>query len=71
MGKMSQLSAMLDDGASADNIADWIFSLKVQRGEDINEDTEYYCLLLAKKFKMEHEAMQNIRRNNGDKNKSE
>ena len=66
MGKMSQLSAMLDDGASAEKIADWIFSLRVQRGEDINEDTEYYCLLLAKKFKMEHEAMQNLRRNNSD-----
>jgi len=63
MGKMSQLSAMLDDGASADNIADWIFSLKVQRGEDINENTKFECLHLAKKFKMEHDATQNIRRN--------
>lgn len=63
MGKMSQLNAMLNEGASSNQIADWIFSLRVQRGEDINEDTEYFCLLLAKKFKMEHEAMQNLRRN--------
>ena len=62
MGKMSQLNAMLNDGASTNQIADWIFSLRVQRGEDINEDTEYLCLLLAKKFKMEHDAMQNLRR---------
>jgi len=64
MGKMSQLSAMLDDGVSANNIAEWLFSLKVQRGEDINENTKFECLHLAKKFKMEHEATKNIRRNN-------
>ncbi len=56
MGKMSQISAMLDDGMSANHIADWIFSLKVQRGEDINENTKFKCLHLAKKFKQEHEA---------------
>ena len=55
MGKMSQLSAMLDDGMSADYIADWIFSLKVQRGEDINQNTKFECLHLAKKFKQERE----------------
>ncbi len=52
---MSQLSAMLDDGMSADYIADWIFSLKVQRGEDINQNTKFECLHLAKKFKQERE----------------
>jgi len=55
MGKMSQLSAMLDDGMSANYIADWIFSLKVQRGEDINQNTKFECLHLAKKFKQERE----------------
>ena len=54
MGKMSKLSAMLDDGVSANHIADWLFSLKVQRGEDINENTKFECLHLAKKFKHEH-----------------
>tara|TARA_R110001592_G_scaffold268049_2_gene534225 strand:+ start:2316 stop:2510 length:195 start_codon:yes stop_codon:yes gene_type:complete len=55
MGKMSQLSAMLDYGMSAEYIADWVFSLKVQRGEDINENTKSECLDLAKKFKQERE----------------
>lgn len=55
MGKMSQLNAMLNDGMSANHIADWIFSLKVQRGEDINENTKSKCLHLAKKFKQERE----------------
>ena len=52
---MSQLSAMLDYGMSAEYIADWVFSLKVQRGEDINENTKSECLDLAKKFKQERE----------------
>ena len=60
MGKMSQLNAMLNDGASTNQIADWIFSLKVQRGENINEDTTKNCLETAKKFKREHEVKKNV-----------
>jgi len=60
MGKMSQLNAMLNDGASTNQIADWIFSLKVQRGEDINEDTPKNCLETAKRFKREYEVKKNV-----------
>ena len=52
---MNQLLAMLDEGMSADYIADWLFNLKVQRDEDINENTKVECLHLAKKFKQERE----------------
>ena len=52
---MSQLSAMLEDGASTKEIADWIFSLKVQRGENINENTYERCVETAKMFKQENE----------------
>ena len=60
MGKMSQLSAMLEDGASTKEIADWIFSLKVQRGENINENTYERCVETAKMFKQEDEAKKNV-----------
>jgi len=60
MSKMSQLNAMLNDGASTNQIADWIFSLKVQRGENINEDTPKTCLETAKRFKKEHEVKKNV-----------
>ena len=63
---MSQLSAMLDDGGSAENSGEWIWSMKVQSGVDRNENTKFECLHLAKKFKMEYDATQNIRRNNSD-----
>lgn len=61
MGKMSQLAAMLDDGASAKQVADWIFSLKVQRGENINESTYDKCMETAKMFVRENEAKKNVR----------
>ena len=61
MGKMSQLSAMLEDGASTKEIADWIFSLKVQRGENINENTYERCVETAKMFVQEDEAKRNVR----------
>tara|TARA_R100001460_G_scaffold104217_1_gene149796 strand:+ start:1833 stop:2015 length:183 start_codon:yes stop_codon:yes gene_type:complete len=60
MGKMSQLNAMLDNGASSKQIADWIFSLKVQRGENINETTYDKCMETAKMFKQEDEAKKNV-----------
>ena len=60
MGKMSQLNAMLEGGASAKKIADWIFSLKVQRGENINETTYDKCMETAKMFKQEDEAKKNV-----------
>ena len=56
MGKMSQLAAMIEDGASAKKVADWIFSLKVQRGENINENTYDKCMETAKMFIQEDEA---------------
>lgn len=62
MSKMSKLAAMLDDGASAKQIADWIFSLKVQRGEDINEDTLDKCLETAKMFVRQDEVKRNVRK---------
>jgi hypothetical protein len=61
MGKMSQLAAMLDDGASAKQIADWIFSLKVQRGENINETTYDKCMEAAKMWVRQDEAKRNVR----------
>jgi len=60
MGKMSQLAAMLDDGASAKQVADWIFSLKVQRGENINENTYDKCMETAKIFVRKDEAKKNV-----------
>ena len=60
MSKMSQLAAMLDDGASAKQIADFIFSLKVQRGENINEHTYDKCIETAKMFIQEDEAKKNV-----------
>lgn len=62
MGKMSQLNAMLDNGASAKQIADWIFSLKVQRGEDINENTFDKCLETARMFVRQDEVKRNVRK---------
>ena len=61
MGKMSQLNAMLDNGASVKQIADWVFSLKVQRGENINEDTFDKCLETAKMFVRQDEVKKNDR----------
>ena len=62
MGKMSQLAAMLDDGASAKQVADWIFSLKVQRGENINETTYDKCMETAKMFIQKDEVKRNVRK---------
>ena len=62
MGKMSQLNAMINDGASTKKIADWIFKLKVQRGEDINETTYDKCLETAKMFVRQDEVKKNDRR---------
>lgn len=59
MSKMSQLAAMLDEGASVIKIADFIFSLKVQRGENINEYTYDRCIETAKMFKQD-EAKKNV-----------
>ena len=60
MGKMGQLAAMLEDGASTKEIADWIFSLKVRRNENINENTYDKCMETAKMFKQENEAKKNV-----------
>ena len=61
MSKMNQLAAMLDDGASSKQIADWIFSLKVQRGENINENTYDKCMETAKMFVRKDEVKRDVR----------
>tara|TARA_R100000734_G_C3314830_1_gene106555 strand:+ start:1292 stop:1483 length:192 start_codon:yes stop_codon:yes gene_type:complete len=50
MGLMSEIHIMLNNGATVKEIADWIFSLKVSRGEIINEDTLEDCYFTAKHF---------------------
>lgn len=50
MGLMKELHIMLSNGATVNEIADWIFSLKVSRNEDINENTKQVCLDTAKHF---------------------
>lgn len=62
MSKMSQLNAMLDNGASAKQIADWIFSLKVQRGENINETTYDKCMETAKMWVRKDEVKRDAQR---------
>ena len=62
MSKMSQLNAMLDDGASAKQIADWIFILKVQRRENINKTTYDKCMETAKMFVRQDEVKKNVRK---------
>jgi hypothetical protein len=42
-------------------IADWVFSLKVQRGEDINETTYDKCMETAKMWVRKDEAKRNVR----------
>ena len=54
MGKMKELYIKLEEGQTAEQIADWIFSLKVSRGEDINENTPKECLETAKHFIVQH-----------------
>lgn len=47
---IKELHIMLSNGATVNEIADWIFSLKVSLNENINENTEKECLDTAKHF---------------------
>ena len=50
MGYTGELHTMLSNGATVQEIADWLFSLKVSRGHDINENTKEDCFVTAKHF---------------------
>ena len=50
MGYTGELHTMLSNGATVQEIADWLFSLKVSRGHDINENTKEDCFVTLNTF---------------------
>ena len=60
MGYTGELHTMLSNGATVQEIADWLFSLKVSRGHNINEETVKDCYFTAKHFYEEFHSRSDV-----------